>query len=229
MKPWRRMTLYLVLNVLVSALTTLAVLVAWDRLRGPMPTHIIPSFSWNWFSRPEPTPITPEPTPMPQATPTPTFVVYQVQSGDTFESIAEQYGVPVDVLMAENGFSAGTILGVGEVLRIPVLSSGPEPGSVIVDRVVGAGDLSTERVVILYTGSEEFSLSGWVLEAPAGQEYPFPQLTLFKDVTVSVFTQAGSDTASELYWGLETPLWASGDEAILRDPSGEVFASYTVP
>lgn len=229
MKPWRRLVLYLVLNILVSTITTVVVLVAWDRLRGPLPSNLIPEISWDLFKSAPATPDAPQNTPQPQPTPTETFIVYQVQAGDTFESIANQYNVSIDLLLAENGFSADTLLGVGETLRIPVMPRGPDPGAVVIDRVVGAGDLATERVVIAYTGSEELSLAGWALEAPAGQLYRFPQLTLFRDGAVSIYTKAGSDTVVDLYWGLGTAVWARGDRVDLRSPDGEVYASYIVP
>jgi UDP:flavonoid glycosyltransferase YjiC (YdhE family) len=36
-------------------------------------------------------------------------------------------------------------------------------------------------------------------------------------------------TVIDLYWGLNDPVWESGEEAQLLDPSGNVRAVYTVP
>jgi hypothetical protein len=46
---------------------------------------------------------------------------------------------------------------------------------------------------------------------------------------VNVFTKEGSNTVSELYWGLDQPVWKSGEIATLRDPAGEVRATYLIP
>jgi len=42
MKSWKRLLFYLVLNILVSACTTLAVLFVWDQFSGPMPRNLLP-------------------------------------------------------------------------------------------------------------------------------------------------------------------------------------------
>jgi len=229
MKSWNRLFFYLLLNVLVSACTTLAVLFLWDQFSGPLPRNLLPKALSNLSA---PSTVTPVPeaagTAQPQLTPTEEFLVYQVQSGDTFESLAEKYNISVEELISVNGFSRSQPLGEGEVLRIPVRPS----GSVVIDSVVGAGDLESERVLLKQRGEGELSLVGWRLEDGQGNLFvfpQFPQLILYKGGAVNVHTRSGSNTVVDLYWGLASPVWKSGSTVTLRDPQGNVRASYEVP
>ncbi len=92
MKSWKRLLFYLVLNILVSACTTLAVLFVWDQFSGPMPRNLLPKALSGLASAPT-TAAQPAAQGSQIARPTPTeeFIVYQIKAGDTFESLAEKY------------------------------------------------------------------------------------------------------------------------------------------
>ena len=67
-------------------------------------------------------PAEPSPTPrpaQPAATPSSGQQTYTVQDGDYPESIAAQFGITADALMAANGITDATSLQVGQVLIIP--------------------------------------------------------------------------------------------------------------
>lgn len=230
MKSWKRLTFYLLLNVFVSACTTLSVLFVWDQFSGPMPRNLLPK-ALSSLSRPpaETPPVQTTGTPAaPQPTPTEAFMVYQVESGDTFESIAAAHNVSVEELVAVNGFKSSQPLGAGEVLRIPL----DPQGSVIIDSVIGAGDLDTEHVLLKHRGEGELALVGWRLEDDQGNVFifpQFPQLTLFPGGAVNIYTRAGVNSVVELYWGLNQPVWSSGTTVILRDAQNNVRATYLVP
>jgi LysM repeat protein len=230
MNSWKRLTFYLLLNVFVSACTTLAVLFVWDQFSGPMPRNLLPKALSSLSRPPAETPsVQTTGTPAaPQATPTEAFMVYQVQSGDTFESIAENHNVSVEELVAVNGFTRSQALGEGEVLRIPL---NPQ-GSVIIDSVIGAGDLDTEHVLLKHRGEGELALVGWRLEDDKGNVFifpQFPQLTLFPGGAVNIYTRSGVNSVVELYWGLSQPVWTSGTTVVLRDAQNNVRANYVVP
>jgi LysM repeat protein len=231
MKSWKRLLFYITLNVLVSVCATLSVLFAWDQLYGPLPRNLLPQAVENLAAQPTQTPPAPAATSdvvEAQVTPTEAFVVYQVISGDTFESIAAAHNISVDELVAVNGFTASQPLGAGEVLRIPMHSS----GSVAIDSIIGAGDLDTERVLIKHTGGDDLSLVGWRLEDDRGNAFIFPrspELILYPGGAVNIYTKAGVNTVVDLYWGLNAPVWVSGSTVILRDAQGNVHAKYVVP
>ncbi len=224
MKSWKRLFFYLLLNVLVSALTTLTVLWAWDYLRGTTP--------FNWL-QPLQRSITGVATPSPSVepnnptalSPTPTlnFIFHPVQAGDTFETLAEKYHVTVDDLVAANGFTRSQPLGEGEMLRIPI-------HPVVIDSVIGPGDLASESVILRNDLDGEITIAGWKLEDETGNSYTFPQVTIFvKGGTVTLHTKAGTNTVNDLNWGLTAPVWLTGTKVVLRDAQGRIQDSYIVP
>jgi LysM repeat protein len=233
MKSWKRLLFYISVNILVSACTTFAVLFAWDQLYGPLPRNLLPKAlpqalgQLSATATPTPAPAV-EGTPAAQVTPTEAFVVYQVVSGDTFESIAATHNISVEELVAVNGFSQSQPLGAGEVLRIPTRPT----GSVAIDSIIGAGDLDSERVLIKHHGGGQLSLVGWRLEDDRGNAFIFPrspELILYPGGAVNIYTKVGVNTVVDLFWGLDAPVWASGSTVILRDAEGNIHAKYVVP
>jgi LysM repeat protein len=224
MKQTSRILFFLLLNVMVSACTTLGVLYLWDRTRAPLPGGLIAPIVLNRSSAAEATPPADEqPVPTPQPSPTPVLIIHTVAAGDTFDSIAQAYEVSVDELVAANGYSQAQILSPGELLRVPIHPA-------VIESVVGAGDLASEHVVLVNKLDGELSLAGWQIDDGVGAYYTFPQVTLFgAGRTISLFTRGGSDSTNELFWDLASPIWQSGKVVTLRDPQGNVQSTYTVP
>jgi hypothetical protein len=95
--------------------------------------------------------------------------------------------------------------------------------------IVGAGTLNAESVVVRNAGGEPLSLAGWQLKDSDRNIFVFPNLTLNSGGAVQLHTIPGTNTVIDLYWGLGNPVWESGEEAGLFDPSGNVRAVYQVP
>jgi LysM repeat protein len=62
---------------------------------------------------------TPTPTPAPTAEPTPAPIEYTVVDGDSWNLIADAYGIDAATLAAYNGFTLEDLLQPGQVLTIP--------------------------------------------------------------------------------------------------------------
>ena len=105
---------------------------------------------------------------------------------------------------------------------------GQEP-QVVIDKVIGAGVLENERVVLLRSGGGVLSLAGWRLDDGMGKVYTFPQLTLYKGGAINLNTRTGEDTVVDLFWGLSSPIWRSGKTVFLYDTLNRLRASYTIP
>ncbi len=248
MSRWRRLLFFLLINVLISACTTLLVLTIWQRY-NPAPLGG-PISIGSGSATASPVLQTPELT-RPASDPTPAFQVYQVEAGDTLAGIAAQFGMSIEELLHINGLADSDSVAVGEVLFVfapPAFGgSGPAPTAaangpgaqtpvpvgtglpIQITAIIAAGVLQDERVLIQYNGDGELSLLNWELEDDDGLRYIFPQLTLFKGGAVSVFTKAGADNAVELYWGRSETAWQVGETATLRDPQGQERATYRVP
>ncbi len=95
--------------------------------------------------------------------------------------------------------------------------------------VIGAGTLNAEWVVVSYKGQEQINLANWELRDGDRNVFVFPQLILHTNGAVQVHTASGTNTVIDLYWGESDPIWESGEEAQLFDPSGNMRAVYKVP
>jgi hypothetical protein len=95
--------------------------------------------------------------------------------------------------------------------------------------VIGAGDLTSERVELKVGGGGQVSLYHWQLKDENGNVFTFPQLTLHAGATLNVYTRAGQNSVTALFWGLAQPIWQSGETATLVDAEGNVQAEYKIP
>jgi hypothetical protein len=95
--------------------------------------------------------------------------------------------------------------------------------------VIGAGTLNAEWVVVRYKGDDQINLANWELRDENRHVFVFPQLVLHKDGAIQVHTSTGTNTVIDLYWNASDPVWESGEEAQLFDPSGNLRAVYKVP
>ena len=95
--------------------------------------------------------------------------------------------------------------------------------------VIGAGTLSAEWVVVTYKGEDQINLANWELRDEDKNVFIFPQLVLHQNGAVQIHTSSGTNTVIDLYWGKSDPVWQSGEEAQLFDPSGNPRAKYKVP
>ncbi|MEN8243178.1 MAG: lamin tail domain-containing protein [Chloroflexota bacterium] len=102
-------------------------------------------------------------------------------------------------------------------------------GQLEIDTVIGAGDLLSERVLVRHIGDEEVSLVGWQLQDEDGHVFSFPALTMFSGGAVTVYSQSGTNTVVEMYWGQTEAVWSVGEKAYLVDPNGDVQAVFEVP
>jgi hypothetical protein len=171
--PRTSLLIYLILNIIISAATTLGVLVIWDRAhRGELP--VLPTFL--------PTLTGSAPQDQPQATPS-------------------------------------AALPAGETL-------------IEISSVVGATDPKLEYVLLKRVGEGDLNLAGWTLSNEHDAVFTFPEqpaLVLYTGGAVQIFTGAGSDTPTEMYWNRADAAWQPGEWATLKDAQGTVRARYQVP
>ncbi len=87
-------------------------------------------------------------------------------------------------------------------------------------------NLQDEWVQISNKGSSPVSLNGWKIEDEGNKHtYTFQPYTLNAGSTVTVFTGKGTNSATELYWQLDDPIWNNdGDTAYLYDNSGKLIS-----
>lgn len=175
MRFWKRILPFLLVNIVLSAATTLAVLAIWDRNRPATPA---------------------------------------ISTGGVPEA-------PLPGLAGEGNpnpvFNPDATL---PPLDVPVI---------IIETVIGAGDLQSEAVVLKRTGEGELLLTGWKLTNERGAEFTFPNLVLNRNGSVRLYSRSGTDSVIELFWGRGESAWRSSDTVSLYDTQGNLRASYTIP
>ncbi len=205
----RRMLPFLLLNIVVSAVVSLAILYFWDN-RSPQTDGVTaaeetavaaqPIANANPLAQPA---IPPTETPEPDEGPT----VHIVKAGDTLGIISNIYSVPMDDIIAANNLANPNILSVGQELVIPLdglatavpeaePTAMPETNvlptpiatepitvgndvAVEITAVIAPGQLEDEAVQIRNTGADPVALLGWKLADRDGRFYTFGQITLF--------------------------------------------------
>jgi hypothetical protein len=105
----------------------------------------------------------------------------------------------------------------------------PENARIEIISVIGAGDLETEHLQIKALSAEALSLGGWRLESDDGLIYLFPNITLFQDGAVMLYSKSGVDSVKALYWSRPNPTWRTGDQAIIYDAEGNVQTIFDIP
>ena len=135
---WMRLFYYLSINVIVSALTTLLVLVIWGQIHKSTPCvlgpealkaagQVVPTLAWTPSSgetlTPEAATLSPLATPIP-VTPTPILlsgiITHTVKTGETLGIIAGMYGVTVEDIMSLNRLEDPNLVEIGQKLRIQI-------------------------------------------------------------------------------------------------------------
>ena len=276
MRGLKRLFYYVLLNIVISVVTTLLVLNWWenrhpalpettpaDIVVTPTPASVLPVVVNASPATPTaPLTATLQATPI-QPSPTLELIEYEVRAGDTLGDIAARFGVSVADIMLVNGLDNPDVLSVGQILYIPtsalpatattipptlVVSPTPRPSptptgptptptatltghepQVVIDVVVGAGDLDREYVRLRRTGDGELPMEGWRLEDEDGNIYTFPRFTMFAGGAVNIYTRAGQNTYAELYWGLTAPVWNHCETISLYDATNTLRATYRVP
>ena len=277
MKQWKRLLYYLLINVLVSACTTVAVLYIWDRTHTPAAGSIQPGAvlagqpnasgtgseplsALESLSATAPLSVTVQttgeaaslsPTGTPTQDPYSNAIAYEVKSNDTLGIISEKFDVDLKELLDYNALTDANALSVGQVIYIPVTPLAPtetptprqtatqqgtgspagptQAPRIEINSVIGPGELSSEHVFLTNQGDGALLLSGWGLEDEDRNRFDFPQLELYKGGGVNVWTTTGSNSVVDLYWGLQAPVWESGETVTLKDAQGKVQDTYEVP
>ena len=103
-----------------------------------------------------------------------------------------------------------------------------ENAQVAIRNVLNSGDISAEAVEIQNNGAT-VDLQNWTLTDADDNEYTFAQQRLFSGGRLTLNTRTGQNTPVVLFWGLNAPVWQSGDVVTLRDNRGDVQSTFRVP
>lgn len=252
----RRMLPFIIINIVVSATVVLLILFFWNSRNPAEETAVVATEPQSTAPAGvgESTSAAVEATQAPQQN-SDGQTIHVVQAGETLGVISQIYDVPVDDIMAANGIENANFIQVNQELVIPIgglptetpvptptatpnvipsprATDPPTEGEAIIEinEVVGVGSLTDEAVSITNSGTRSIALLDWELSDEDGNTYTFGQVTLFGDnAAILIHTEAGQDNPTDLFWGLEQPIWESGETVTLTDAEGTVRVSFTIP
>ena len=91
----------------------------------------------------------------------------------------------------------------------------------------GKDALNDEYVVIVNRGAKPLDMTGWKLLDESNNDYLFPNFILAPDSKVTIPTGTGKNTATELYWGGQRPIWNNdGDTIFIKNSEGRLVLSH---
>ncbi len=223
-------------NALVSAVISALVVVIAFAVYAPQAAA--PAAEPAFTASASRAPVTPSPVRRTQA------IQYIVKPGDTLSTIAANFDISTAALMQANGLTNPNLLAIGQALTIPPvdLTAAPPPfatlGAAIstpapilrisaILRSTAPPAPSGETVIIQNLGAR-VNLKGWSLVDLHSNLYAFPDIVLEANMSLRLHSEAGLDTATDLYWGRAASVWDANDTATLKDRNGVVVDSYTI-
>jgi hypothetical protein len=199
MSVFKRLLPYILLNVFVSALVTLAVLSWWNSTSHPAAASD-PGLGLSGQADPK---TTQAPSRAPQSTP--------ATAGQNAPALATATHLPVETARPSS---------TPQPVSVKLIE---------IAEVAGSGNLSTESILLRRVGDGELRLFGWKIDDEAGHRYTFPDMVLYKNGAVRLHTRTGANSVNELYWGLKDAVWVTGKTATLSDDKGNLRATLLIP
>lgn len=115
---------------------------------------------------------------------------------------------------------------------IPTVTLAPTAANAQVEivEVIGAGDITSEGVVIRNNGNT-IDISGWTLSDGDGNVFVFPEgRRLFSGAGVTIYSRQGEETPILFFWGRDTAVFGeSGDVVVLANRDGDAQATLRLP
>ncbi len=203
MKTFWKILILLLVNVIVSVTATFAVLYYWENIRNAEKPYTL--ITVNDSASP-------------------------VVSSPTIEIDYNILMTPTPPIQVNNPInSSATSQVTADVTNQPTI---PPVRDLLVSisDVIGTGDINSEAVYIKSNADTAVQLENWTLEDADGNVYTFPNIQIIrKGIIVPLYSRSGHNTPFELYWGLTEAAWQSGETVVLKDPDGNIQATYRIP
>lgn len=87
-------------------------------------------------------------------------------------------------------------------------------------------DVENECVEIFNLGDDVIDMTNWKLLDKAGHEFVFPKFILSPRKSVSIWTKAGKDTETELYWSKNVAIWNNDQDCAYLKTNKDVLIDF---
>lgn len=203
MKTFWKILILLLVNVIVSVTATFAVLYYWENIRNAEKPY--------------------------------TLITVNNSTSPTVASptIEIDYNILITSTQPIPENNPPAILGTPQVTAVSTNQPAIPPVRdllVSISEVIGTGDINSEAVYIKSNADTAVQLENWTLEDADGNVYKFPNIQIIrKGIIIPLYSRSGHNTPFELYWGLSEAAWQSGETVVLKDPDGNIQATYRIP
>lgn len=139
----------------------------------------------------------------------------------------------IRIIQSDSGISVTGTGKTGEV--VPPAWKPPDPvggktadvGISYIEYSTSGPDVTGEYVLIQNQGKDPVDMSNWSLADKASHIFRFPEFILNPGAQVRVWTRAGINTGTNLFWESKIAIWNNtGDTATLCDREGNVVNRY---
>lgn len=105
-----------------------------------------------------------------------------------------------------------------------------ETPSIQIINAFGMGDIENEVIVLQNARDDvEIWLDGWQILDEDDNLFTIESLVLNPGASIQIFSKAGYDTVTSLYWNLSEAVWEQGETVTLLDYLGNKRSSFVIP
>lgn len=169
-------------------------------------------------------------------------LLHVMQSGDTPFGVADRYGADRNLLLLANNLTVETSvrLQIGDELIVPlegceiagqtgdtsayaaaIATFDPNIVDIELAAYEGLGDITSEGIRLRNNGAQ-LNITDWTINDASGNSYVFPELLLFNDAEINLYTRSGRSTGYALFWGKDESVWQEGEQLTISDAGGQI-------
>lgn len=100
-------------------------------------------------------------------------------------------------------------------------------GGVRIANVISPGQRQREVVSIMNEGGDAVNLENWTIQNGRGFSYKLPNITVFKEGFLNIYTTSGSNTPTDIFMRQNDSVWQTGDTITLMK-DGQPVSKFTI-
>lgn len=100
-------------------------------------------------------------------------------------------------------------------------------GGVRIANVISPGQRQREVVSIMNEGGDAVNLENWTIQNGRGFSYKLPNITVFKEGFLNIYTTSGSNTPTDIFMRQNDSVWQPGDTITLMK-DGQPVSKFTI-
>ena len=100
-------------------------------------------------------------------------------------------------------------------------------GGVRIANVISPGQRQREVLSVLNEGGDAVNLENWTVQNGRGFSYKLPNITVFKEGFLNIYTTSGTNTPTDVFMRQNDSVWQVGDTVSLMN-NGQVVSKFEI-